>query len=60
MNLWLRLLLPVLVILATGVAATLVALYGTRRDRQRELARRQVDRTARAAVRTVRRSRRGC
>ncbi len=58
MNVWLRLLLPVLVILATGVAATLVALYGTRRDRQRELARRQVDRTVRTAVRTVRRSRR--
>jgi len=58
MNLWLRAVLPILGILATGAAAAWVARIETRRDRQRELARRNVERTVRTAVRTVRTARR--
>ncbi len=41
MNRWMLLLLPILLIIGAGIGAWWVAVDGTRRDRQRELARRR-------------------
>ena len=58
MNLWLRAVLPIVGIIACGLAAWWVARDGTRRDRQRELDRRNVEAALRTAQLIARQARR--